>query len=272
MKKTSAIPEIEFSHYTYEEGESFLVEAAKFNYIIFFTKGRASSGEKRYATGDIAFFPTSFDFTVKFTLPGEILVVCFDNTPDVFKEIQKLLVVKDDSSSEESLGYLKIKYPLNIYVMLIVRYIEDGILTRDLAFFKLAELFTIFNRYYGQAEIRDLFLPIVSAYPEFKLLVYSKLKLHQNVDELADACNIGKRTFERKFSEAFNGQSPYEWIQKQKEIKILHKLSLPGATIKGIIDEFNFYDSSHFNKFCRKRYDMTPQELIKSFTTNKNSL
>lgn len=269
MKTTSNSPEIAFSHLVFEEGESFLVEAAKLNYIIFFTKGRASSGEKRYATGDIAFFPVSFDFTVTFALPGEVLAVCFDNTPDVFKEIQKLLVVHDGSSSdEESSGYLKIKYPLNIYVMLITRYIEDKILTPDLAFFKLAELFTIFNRYYDEREIRDLFLPIVSALPEFRLLVYSKLKYDQNVDELASACNMGKRSFERKFSEAFNGQSPYEWIQKQKEKKILYKMSLPGVTIKDIIEEFNFYDSSHFNKFCKQRYHKNPQEIIKSFSIN----
>lgn len=270
MKANSQPPEIQFSHFTFEEGESFLVEAAKMNYIIFFTKGRASSGEKRYATGDIAFFPSSFDFTVKFVLPGEVLAVCFDNTPDVFKEIQKLLVVKEDSHDEESLGYLKIKYPLNIYVMLIVRYIEDGILTRDLAFFKLAELFTIFNKYYGEREIRDLFLPILSASPEFKLLVYSKMKFDQNVDELAAACNMGKRSFEKKFSEAFNGQSPYSWMQKQKEKKILYKLSLPGISIKDILEEFNFYDSSHFNKFCKQHYQKTPQELMKSFIINNN--
>lgn len=246
------------------------MEAAKRNYIIFFLKGRAFSGNKKYNTGDIAFFPSSYDFTVKFILPGDILSISFDNTPDVFKEIQKLLVVSDMSPSEDNLGYLKIKYPVNLYAMLTVRYIEDKVLNESLAFFKLAELFTIFNKYYDEREIRDLFLPIVSSSPEFKLLVYSKFNFKFNVDELANACNMGKRTFERKFKDAFNGLTPYDWMQRQRKRKIYYKLSLPGSSVKDVMAENNFYDSSHFNKFCRKHFNMSPRRLIKYINEQNN--
>lgn len=270
MKNYAHTPEITFSHFVFEENDTFFIDAAQRNYIIFFLKGRALSGDKKYSTGDIAFFPSSFDFTVKFTMPGDVLSLSFDNTPDVFKEIQKLLVVKDSSGYDESLGYLKIKYPMNIYAMLTVRYIEDKVLTPSLAFYKLAELFAIFNKYYDEREIRDLFLPIVSSSPSFKLLVYSKFNFQYNVDQLADSCKMSRRTFERKFNKVFNGVTPSEWIQKLKTRKIYYKLSLPGASIKDVMSEFNFYDSSHFNKFCKQYFNMPPRKLIKSIRQSQN--
>lgn len=264
-------PDIEFIHREFDEGESFSVEAADRNYIVFITKGRSdvifpsdtSEEDIHYNSGDIAFFPVSFDFCIKFRIRGEVLAVAFDSTLEVFREMGKLLMADDESDISEFNGHLKVKYPLNMYILLVQRYMADGMMSPDLAISKLSELFMIFRKYYDEADIRSLFLPIVSAAPDFRLLVYTRMKLIYNVEELAQACRMGRRTFEKKFKEAFNGETPYSWLQRQKRKKILKKASLSGMTISDIIQEFNFYDASHFYKFCRQHYGKSPEELLK---------
>lgn len=261
---------MQFSHLSFEDGETYRVEASKSNYIIFITKGMtqivapSSLGLEKsgYNSGDVAFFPVSFDFDMFFTISGDLLVVAFDSSLDVYKELQRLLTVEGGHPVYESKDYLCIKYPLNIYVMLVQRYIQDDVMSHALSLSKLDELFFIFKHYYDQTEIQKLFLPIVSSVPSFKVLVYSKMKTGYNVDDLASACQMGKRTFVRKFKDAFDDMPPHQWIQMEKRKKVLQFMSRSGVTISDVIQKFNFYDASHFTKFCKKYYQKTPGELF----------
>lgn len=262
--------EIYFQHAFYKGGDTFLLESAKTNYILFLTKGSAvlnlgsNNQSKLYIAGDIIFLPVSANLSITFKIDAEMLYVSFGSTAEVFSEIQKVLATNESNESGDTIGHIRVKYPLNFFVTLLVRYIEDEVMTPELSYYKLAELFMILKKYYGENEIRRLFLPIVSAYPEFKLLVFSKYKYSHNVDELAKACNMTKRTFERKFKVAFDGITPYNWMQKQKEYGVLRRLSRSGVTLGDIISEFNFYDASHFNKFCKQHYAQTPESMLKN--------
>ncbi len=262
--------EIYFHHAFYNGGDTFLLEAAKTNYIFFLTKGSAVLNlntdiqNRLYIAGDIVFIPISANINITFKIDAEMLLLSFGNNIDVFSEIQKIIATDEPSSFSEEIGHLRIKYPLNFFVTLLVRYIEDEVMTPELSHYKLAELFMILKKYYGEDEMKRLFLPIVSTYPEFKLLVFSKFKYSQNVDELAKACNMGKRIFERKFKLSFDGVTPYNWIQIQKKNGVLKRLSMSGVTLSDIIAEFNFYDASHFNKFCKQHYSQTPDVLLKA--------
>ncbi len=262
--------EIYFHHAFYNGGDTFLLEAAKTNYIFFLTKGSAVLNlntdiqNRLYIAGDIVFIPISANINIKFKIDAEMLLLSFGSSVDVFSEIQKIISTNEPCNSKEEIGHIRIKYPLNFFVTLLVRYIEDEVMTPELSHYKLAELFMILKKYYGEEEMKRLFLPIVSTYPEFKLLVFSKFKYSQNVDELAKACNMGKRSFDRKFKLSFDGVTPYNWIQIQKKKGVSKRLSMSGVTLSDIIAEFNFYDASHFNKFCKQHYSQTPEALLKA--------
>jgi len=249
-----------FEYQKFEPGEKFSVVEVKSNYIIFITKGRTEN----YSSGDIVFFPSTFSFELNFVSSGEIVSISFENSREIIGDVNRLLTVQGDNYiDDEALGYLKIKYPLNVFIMLLITYIKDGIMTDSLSRVKLSELFVILKRYYNEGDIRELFKPILANSSEFKLLVYQKFKYTYNVDELARACNMGRRSFEDQFAKNFTGYTPYAWIQKQKSKKILRRMAVPGIKIIDIINEFNFYDASHFNKFCRKAFGKKPEDIMK---------
>lgn len=268
--------DISFTLHKFSEGDVYGVNSADTNYLLFITKGMASAskmsdtdnGRAAFASGDIIFFPVSFDFNITFTSPGEMMEVTFDTTVDVFRELQKILTTKDNSSLVEFNGRLRMKFPLNMYVMLIQSYLKDGVMDADLSAAKLTELFIIFRTYYNEQEVRLLFEPLTCSIPEFKTMVYSKMNLKYSIEELSEACGMSKRTFERRFSKAFGGIPPYEWLQKQKAKKMLRMMSCAGTTISDIIQEFDFYDPSHLYKFTKKQFGMSPEELM-AMTTNR---
>lgn len=271
MNRSISPQDISFCHYVFNENGNFDVENINRNSIIFIINGIVAITSKNdpfhtaksYFSGDLLFSPISYNFGLRFKTDGEILVISFESTLVIFKEMQKLLIVNRDEELIDYTGSLRVKYPLNMYLMLLLSYIKDGMMSPNLAYSKLSELFSLLKYYYNSRQVRSLFLPIVSNTPDFKIMVMSRMKIEYNVDQLAYACGMGKRTFEKKFKLAFNGEPPFSWIQKQKEEKILKRMSQAGVTISEIIQEFNFYDSSHFNKFCRKRFGKTPDEMMK---------
>ena len=53
------------------------------------------------------------------------------------------------------------------------------------------------------------------------------------------------------------------WLQKQKNQKILSRLSYDSISIKEIAHEFGFLSASSFNKYCKCNFGYNPTELKK---------
>ena len=73
---------------------------------------------------------------------------------------------------------------------------------------------------------------------------------------------MSRTSFYNKFIEEFR-MSPKHWMQEQLKQHIYMKASVPGISIKELIDEFNFNSATQFNRFCLREFDCTPGELIK---------
>lgn len=78
--------------------------------------------------------------------------------------------------------------------------------------------------------------------------------------ELAAICMYSESHFGALFLEEF-GESPYQWMQKQKSKHIVGRLSDQNIPIKDIVDEFKFSCPSHFNKYCIKQFGETPVQV-----------
>mgnify|MGYP002231029439 CR=1 FL=1 len=63
-----------------------------------------------------------------------------------------------------------------------------------------------------------------------------------------------------KFIQEF-GEPVSVWLQKQKNQKILSRLSYDSISIKEIAHEFGFLSASSFNKYCKCNFGYNPTEL-----------
>jgi len=69
--------------------------------------------------------------------------------------------------------------------------------------------------------------------------------------------------FTRRFNTIF-GQTPYEWMQKEKAKLIYGEICCTNKSLKEIADEYGFTDKANFNRFCKTFYERTPGDIRKN--------
>ncbi len=87
-----------------------------------------------------------------------------------------------------------------------------------------------------------------------------------NLEQLAAIANLNPSYFVRSFKAAY-GISPYAYLI-QLRIGIARKLLTDGMSISSTASICQFFDQSHFTKYFRKVFGITPGEYQK-FITNK---
>lgn len=152
------------------------------------------------------------------------------------------------------------KEEVSIIFTQIIHYIKSGINCHHLFFLKQKELYLVFKHFYTYEEITQLFYLSLGADPLFTDLVLENYLKVKTAQELASLLGYGIKTFEKLFKENFNN-TPYQWIQEQKAIKIKQKLINPSIPLKQIMYEFKFATSSHFNFYCKHYFGGTPIQI-----------
>ena len=76
----------------------------------------------------------------------------------------------------------------------------------------------------------------------------------------------GINSFRVKFKKNF-GIPSYQWLLNEKAKRILKCLTTEGEDFKSIIDDFDFSSHSHFYKFCKTQFGLTPEELKKKLNS-----
>lgn len=157
---------------------------------------------------------------------------------------------------------LPIRYPLSDFVGLLIYCLKNGMNCGHLHEIKHKELFLYLRGFYTKEEVVQLLYPIMGKSPAFKDLVLQNYLQAECVEELAQLFNMSRTAFYNKFIEEFR-MSPKHWMQEQLKQHIYMRASVPGVSIKELIDEFNFNSPAQFNRFCLREFDCTPGELIK---------
>lgn len=263
---------LSFSIHSVQDGCRLSFPACSGNRLIFLLKGAVRQlaplrmdkiGEPvtpHYTAGNIVFFTAAESFDWYFRVRGEVLVVGFSGTAAQLKEIRQLLERKYDHPLEEKRGVINVRFPLNLLIMQVSGYIRDGRMDLRLSRLKWEELLLIFRHYYDGPEVDSLFAPLIAAEPEFRLLVYARYAPGMNAAELARACHMERRTFEKHFREAF-GRTPLQWLEEERREQVLSALADTGRRMKDLVSEFGFCDLSHFHKFCRRHFGTGPEEM-----------
>lgn len=87
-----------------------------------------------------------------------------------------------------------------------------------------------------------------------------------NLGQLAAIASLNPSYFVRAFKAEY-GISPYAYLV-QLRVGIARKLLIDGIPISNIASICQFYDQSHFTKYFRKIFGITPGEYKKYFVKN----
>lgn len=186
---------------------------------------------------------------------GELYNLCDKFTFQSLTPIQELL--------KYELEPLDVREPLNSFLSLMERYLDDGFEVKNLFKEKLKELFIIFRAYYSKEELVMFFSPLVAKSMDFKVMALTSFAYNITLDEWAEACHYNKRAFQRYFREVF-GVAPEQWVAMEKAKQIRYYLSVTGISLKEITEKLCFDSAVHLNKFCQTWFGMSPTDLKKT--------
>ena len=157
-------------------------------------------------------------------------------------------------------------YPLPInpaisgYLDNIITLFSAGIKCKYFYEIKQQELFYYFCVYYSINELFSFFSPLLNNDTEFTELVYQNYESAKTIADLASITHYSVSGFKKRFIKVF-GMAPHFWILKEKTKKIYNEITCTQKPFKEIFMEYHFYSISHFNRFCKKTYGITPAKL-----------
>ena len=191
-----------------------------------------------------------------------VVIAQFDN---IVQSCEKILFSQLNSLSfpgEKAIYPLEIRTRLQMFLKLLIGYLEDGANCVHFHETKLKELFWNIQFYYTKTEQVSFFRPIMGNEHEFKKKVLDNYRNARTVKELARLCGSSLSTFNRKFLKEFR-EPASEWLQKQINTIIKYKLADEDIPIGNIADELHFSSHAQFCRYCKRNFGYTPGEWRK---------
>lgn len=204
-------------------------------------------------------------YTYEITPCSQILAFTFDSLT-----IDELFCFRaqHDLLPESSFEWIELKIiePLYSFLKLLIQYLEKNYLNYNLYLAKREELFYLLKTVYPSKDLGHFFYLLANHPSEFEKQVAENYMKVKNVKELANLMGYGINSFRVKFKENF-GIPAYQWLLNEKAKRILKCLTTKGEDFKSIIDDFDFSSHSHFYKFCKTQFGLTPEELKKKLNS-----
>lgn len=225
---------------------------------------------KVFKAGELFLVPKSSECAGRILADSNLVVHIFDNLLNLCERFA--LEDLEPFANKITYGFcsLDICRPISDYLDLLVFYLEQGLLCEHILAIKQTELFMLFRAFYKKEECASLFYPIICNNMDFKNMVLENYQNSKTVQDLADACCLSLTTFNRKFKKFF-GDSPYNWMLKQKSKHIQMKLRNGNIPICDIIEEYGFSSAGHFTSYCRAHFNMTPTQLRRKLLAEKKN-
>ncbi|MCL2329481.1 MAG: helix-turn-helix transcriptional regulator [Bacteroidetes bacterium] len=149
---------------------------------------------------------------------------------------------------------------VNDWLNIVVQTTVGGLKCTFYQELKQKEICFFLRAYYSKEELFAFFSPILNSDMRFSNLIYEKYMEANSVEELAELTNYSLSGFKKKFVSVF-GCSPALWIAREKAKKIYHEINSTQKSFKEIVFEYDFSSQAHFDRFCKKMYNMSPGVL-----------
>ncbi|MDR1646045.1 MAG: AraC family transcriptional regulator [Tannerellaceae bacterium] len=255
------------------KGEIFQMEQKNYNLFVFVLEGglvvNASEGLGLYVKKDEFFFlPALASLSMESLSPCHFMIFFFDRfvNPCERSYIRDLYPIC--LREEYRFCAREIRYPMERLIRDLRMY--AGRLGNDTDYLRIKyeELFYILRTGYSKEEMAALFHPIVGIALDLRLFVQSNYLKAKNIYALADLSGMKRKTFDRQFCDEY-GQTPYQWVLKQKAKHIRYELSETDDQMQDVMRKYGFTIPPHFTRFCKDYFDHTPLELRRCLRQDK---
>lgn len=254
-----------FSYFEVTKGEKFYFEVVDAYALVFIIDGKVEVSCNEYTdrllqSEEIALWRTNTNYSWETIVDTMAIVFTGNNTHTLCDK--RFLSERADNwlNSVSDYKNLLVKPRLKEFLYSIKNYLDDGITCPSLHECKEWELALILRAYYSPEELMNFFLPIVCHAHEFESFVMKNYLKMKGVKEFVDLSGMNLSAFNRKFKLHF-GESPYQWLIKQRAKHIYHELTTTNKNFSVIAKEFYFTDSSHFNHYCKSMFGNPPSKI-----------
>ena len=256
-------------------GEELLQENGKgTNHLVFIISGNlevmyGSLHPKEIAAGNMILLTPLSNYVCKAISSVEVLILEFEGLKHscdkyIFQNLSPVFTL-----IKYEFQQLEIREPLWNALTLIIYYMKNSMMSEEMTWEKIRELFILIRAYYDVEDMVKLFYPLLGKNMEFRKMVIENFSRVKNAGEYASLCGYSLGVFQRKFKDVF-GETVYQWMQKQKAEQIKHCLMTTDISLKELADEFDFASAAHLNKFSKVWFGMTPSELRQTYLLKKN--
>jgi AraC-like DNA-binding protein len=249
-----------------QTGESIGETNMHYNHLLFVKDGLVTIDcdefiGRKVKENECILIPKASKLSCKALLTSNLLVMTFD----VLQSICDKAMLHSYQSLYTQVKYTfsptPIRYPLTIFLDLLMIYLNGGINCEHLHEIKEKEFFLVLRRCYSKEEIINLLYPIIGI-SDFKAFVLQNYTKVVSITELAELSGMGRTAFDTKFREEF-GVSARQWILREVAKHIRYMSMDPEMTIRHLMNEFKFNSATHFYRFCKQQFNCTPSELLK---------
>lgn len=131
---------------------------------------------------------------------------------------------------------------------------------------KLTELMYLIKTQLTDEERGSFFSCIIDDEFLFVDFIMDNYKRTDSVKELARLSCYSLSGFEKRFKRVFN-ITPSVWLKERKKRSICEELYYTNKSLKQISSEYGFSSPTHFNKYCKSIFGMSPGEIRKKKLT-----
>ncbi len=258
-----------FRHRLYPKGTILDRESAYANFIMFVMKGCVEVNymlfpKKRVNAGEMFLIPVNSFFTIHCLEDVEAVTVVFEGFNTYSCEMPFSSLKQFLSDENNGINILPVRFPVEVLLQSVKIYINDGVTCQNVHRLKIDELFLILRYYYSNTELAKLFHLILGDSMNFRMFCFRNISKVKSVAELVRISGMSRSQFYDKFKMEFHGMSPKKWLNSYVDEHILHVAGTPEINVKDLMTRTGFIDDSAFTQYCRRHFQMSPLELIRS--------
>lgn len=264
-----------FSYVEITKGEKFYFKVVNAYAIVFILDGKVEVSCNEY-TGrllqarEAALWRTNTNYEWETIADTAGIVFTGNNTLTPCDKEQLSKHAHNWLNSVFDCKYLLVKPRLMEFLYSIKNYLDDNNTCPYIYECKEWELILILRAYYSSEELMNFFFPVVCHVHEFESFVMKNYLKMKGVKEFVDLSGMNLSAFNRKFKFHF-GESPYQWLIKQRAKHIYHELTTTNKSFSVIAKEFYFNDSSHFNHYCKSMFGNSPSKIREQLLVGNKS-
>lgn len=264
-----------FKYIEVDAGYIFKVYDKKEKHLFFLMEGSAKVRyneftDRLFSAGEMIFLPKSADCRGEALTKCSFIVHIYDAPVRLCDKVSLNSIIEHKENVQYDFMSLPIRSTLNSYLQLLKLYLTEGINCRHLHEIKQKELFLIFRTHYSKEELAQFFYPMLGKSLDFRSKVMAYYMESKTAKDLAGYCGYSDVHFNELFVAEFS-ETPYKWMQKQKAKHIIGRLSNTQATIKEVIEEFEFSSRCHFDKYCKRQFGETASQIRANILSTNQS-